>query len=131
MLVDPRVKKYSSPILIKYHPTYAPHRSRSFKVLLPGFIAAERFGHCADKYAIFIDLCFAAEVIKVIFVQTHAVKFKSHAALQFGVFRHRSLAIFEHNRKGIHQFVGISNIALIKREVIFYQCFAETGHPDQ
>src|SRR5262245_22470326 len=91
MFVDPGIENFLAvSIVIGDGPSNTPHGCCSLKVLLPvGQVSKLCFDRGMKRR--FLQWSFATEVVEIVFMQPHAVKFPSDPARQFPVLRSFSI----------------------------------------
>jgi hypothetical protein len=132
MLVDPEVDQPAvGQVLVEDDPADAAHGPRRPEVLLPGFDVAELLDDPPAELAGGIERGLAAEVLEVELVEPHSVELPAEAALELGVFGGRRLAVLGHEAQDVEDLVRVGHVALIEREMVLQERFAEAGQADE
>src|SRR5262245_40584250 len=117
-------EKAGDGILVADRPAYAAHLAYARKVRLPALVAAPALlgGLMKRRAARRSTIAVLPQVTEIVFVQNHAVVFKTETALELGEFHHSLLVDGAGLRKVgefFEQLVRLGNVPLVELEMLF------------
>src|SRR4030067_3855536 len=106
-------------ILIEDGPADSPHHRRGFEIFFPYFISSEIIGDSLKELSCFVNFFLSTEVFKIVFMEPHPVELPPKPSFQFSIFGRTGLSLSKHLVNSFNQSIGLRDITLIEREVVF------------